>query len=169
MSQSDTIASSTDTEQQQLPHKASTTGITLLDGEQMLANLRPSWEAWLWQILVGGLFLLTGLAQLANGGSATGFLIGLLVLGYVVIARWRSRYFVTDERVVQRSGLLRRSTNEVRVEDIEGLKTDARLLERVLRHGHIVLSSAATTGPVEFKYLSNHKDVANTIRELQRD
>jgi hypothetical protein len=169
MSQSDTIASSTDTEQRQIPHKASTTGITLLDGEQMLANLRPSWEAWVWQLLVGGLLFLTGLAQLANGGSATGFLIGLLVLGYVALARWRSRYFVTDERVMQRTGLLRRRTNEVRVEDIEGLKTDARLIERVLRHGHIVLSSAATTGPVEFNYLPNHTQVANTIRELQRE
>jgi hypothetical protein len=169
MSQSDTIASSTDTEKRQLPHKASPKGITLLDGEQMLANLRPSWEAWVWQLLGGGVLFLTGLAQLANGGSATGFLIGLLVLGYVVIARWRSRYFVTDERVIQRAGLLRRSTNEVRVEDIEGLKTDARLIERVLRHGHIVLSSAATTGPVEFNYLPNHNEVANTIRELQRD
>jgi hypothetical protein len=169
MSQSDTIASSTDTEKRPLSHEASTKGITLLDGEQMLANLRPSWEAWAWQLLVGGFLFLTGLAQLANGGSATGFLIGLLVLGCVVIARWRSRYFVTDERVVQRAGLLRRSTNEVRVEDIEGLKTDARLIERLLRHGHIVLSSAATTGPVTFNYLPNHNEVANTIRERQRD
>jgi uncharacterized membrane protein YdbT with pleckstrin-like domain len=169
MSQSDAISSPTDTEQRQIPHEASTTGITLLDGEQMLANLRPSWEAWIWQLLGGGVLFLTGLAQLANGGSATGFLLGLLVLGYVCLARWRSRYFVTDERVVQRAGLLRRSTNEVRVEDIEGLQTDARLIERILRHGHIALSSAATTGPVTFNYLSNHKEVANTIRELQRD
>jgi hypothetical protein len=169
MSNSDAVAGTTDMTQKQLPHDASTKGITLLDGERMLENLRPSWEAWLWQILVGSLFLLTGLAQLANGGSATSLLIGLVTLGYVVIARWKSQYFVTDERVIQRAGLLRRSTNEVRVEDIEGLKTDARLIERLLRHGHIVLSSAATTGPVKFNYLPNHKDVANTIRELQRD
>jgi hypothetical protein len=64
---------------------------------------------------------------------------------------------------------LYRGTNEVRVEDIEGLQTDARLIERILRHGHIILSSAATTGPVEFNHLSNHKQVANTIRERQRD
>jgi uncharacterized membrane protein YdbT with pleckstrin-like domain len=135
----------------------------------MLKNLRPSWEAWWWQILVGGFLVLRGLAQLANGGSATSLLIGLVILGYVVIARWQSRYFVTDERVVQRAGLLRRSTTEVRVVDIERLKTDARIIERLLRHGHIVLSSAATTGPVKFNYLPNHNEVANTIRERQRD
>lgn len=155
-------------ERKPVNHKASTDGIDLLDGEQMLENLRPSWEAWWRQILIGGLLFLFGLSAIGAGSAGFLLITGLAVLGYVAISRYRSRFFITDERVIQRSGLLRRSTNEIRIESIENLKTDANIPERILGHGHIVVSSSATFGAVSLFALPNYKRIANTIREKQR-
>ena len=129
MSESGATSGQTGVGNSGVSHKASTEGISLLEGEQVLENLRPSWEAWWWQILVGGVLLLVGLAQITAGGIGFSLITGALTLGYVYTARLKSRYVITDERVVQRTGLLRRSSNEVRIEDIRNLKTDASIIE----------------------------------------
>lgn len=164
MSTEDTLPDSSTVEGRKVSHEASTDGITLLEGEKMLKNLRPSWEAWWWQLILGSLLVLM---MLASGNIVFGAL-GLSTLGYVAIARYWSRYFITDERVIQRTGILRRSTNEVRIDDIENLRTDAKILERILGHGHIVASSASATGIVSFFALPDYKQVANIVREQQR-
>lgn len=168
MSARDTVPGSSTAEDGTVYHKASTEGISLLEGEQMLENLHPSWEAWWWQLLFGSLLFPLGVISLISGGTGGLLLAGVAIFGYVAILRYRSRFFITDERVIQRTGLLRRTTNEVRIENIENLKTDADIPERILGHGQIIVSSSATFGSVSLFALPDHKQIANTIREKQR-
>lgn len=154
--------------QQSTGHEASTKGVSVLDGEQVIENCRPSLEVWWKEILVGSLLVLIGLSALASGGVGIILLVGAVVFAYVYVARMRSRYVITDERIIKRVGLLRKSSNEVRIEDVSNLRKDAKIIERILGDGHVEVSTSAVYGTVLLAALPDHDRIANIIREQQR-
>lgn len=153
-------ATSTDTVQ----HQADTDGIDLMQGESVLQNRRPSWALWWKQILLAVFFLLGGL-----GGDALlgGILFGGGIFAYVVIARLQSRYIVSDERVKMNVGLISSKSREYRIADIQSLSTQQSIFEKLFGDGSVTLRTASND-EITWVSVPDYQDVANTIREEQR-
>lgn len=128
--------------------------VTLLQDEEIIHDLRPSWSKW------GG--------ALAIGVVTTIFLVGFLILGWVWLARKNSRYVVTNQRIIEISGILGTSTTEYRIADIRQLQTGASWGEKFMGHGNLQFSTGGAT-TITFHGIPDHQEVANTIRELQRE
>lgn len=152
-------------------HQASTEGISLLDGETVLANEHPSWANWPKAIALGSVFVLAALGGIAGGDVGSFFgsiVVAGLVFGYVYLARNKSRYIVTDQRVKKNVGLLRNTTGETRIPDIRSLTTDQGLIERFLGKGTVQIDSTGAGGTLGISGVSDHEELAHLIREQQQ-
>lgn len=152
-------------------NQASTSGITLLDGEYVLENEHPSWSSWWKSLFVGVIFALATLSSAAQGdlGTATtGLVISAVIFGYVYYSRSRSRYIVTNQRVKKDVGLLRSSTGEVRIKDIRSLNTGQGLIERFWGKGTVQIDSGGAGGELGISGVSDYEELAHTIRQQQR-
>jgi len=127
--------------------------MTLLEGEEVLHDVRPGWAKW------GGLLMISLILSLA--------LIGLAGFVYVWLARKNHRYIVTNERVVEVAGVLSTSTTEYRIADIRQVKTGSDFIESLLNQGNIQISTG-TLSDIVFDGIKDYQDVANTIREAQK-
>lgn len=146
-------------------------GISLLEGEQVLKNVLPSWTNWWLLLIPTALIGLLGLLILLGGDFGAG-LVFLIVAGvlfnYVRYSRKRSRYIVTNQRVKKSVGILRRSTGETRIADIRGLTTEQSIIERLVGKGSVLIDSGAAAGRLGIKGVADHEELASTIREQQR-
>lgn len=152
-------------------NQTSTDGISLLDGEFVLANKHPSWANWPKSILLAAIFGLAALGAIA-GGEVGGFfgtviVIGL-VLGYVHLARSRSRYIVTNQRIKKNVGLLKSTTGEARISDIRSLSTNQGFIERFMGKGSVQIDSTGAGGTLGITGVSDHEELAHLIREQQQ-
>lgn len=153
-------------------HQASTSGITVLDGEYVLENERPSLSNWWKSLVIGGIFALVTLSGALQGEldtAVTGLVISVLIFGYVYYSRNRSRYIVTNQRVKKDVGLIRNSSGEVRVDDIRSLNTGQGLIERLFRRGTVKIDSGGSGGELGITGVSDYEYLAHTIREQQRE
>ena len=168
---SDSAKTKTETEPQDRNHQASTTGITLLDGEYVLENVQPSLTGWWKSLVIGGLFALAALSTAAQGDAGALFgplIIAVLIFGYVFYSRSRSRYVVTNQRIKKDVGLLRSTTGEVRVSDIRSLNTHQGIIERFFSKGSVKIDSGGSGGELGIDGIKNYEEVAHTIREQQQ-
>lgn len=152
------------TSQEHVQHQADTDGITLMEGESVLENRRPSWTLWWKHLTVAVLVLLAGLG---GDAAAGGILVAGLLVAYVVISRAQSRYIVTDERIKGKIGLLSKTTMEYRIADLRGIATSRSLFEQLVGHGSIEFQAGTTTYLV-WHGVPDYEQVANTVREQQR-
>lgn len=128
--------------------------VTLLQDEEIIHDLRPSWSKW------GGAIIL---------GAVTSFFgIGLIILAFVWLARKNSRYVVTNQRIMEVSGILGTSTTEYRIADLRQLQTGASWGEKIMGHGNLQFSTGGAT-TITFHGIPDYQDAANTIREIQRE
>src|SRR3954466_812495 len=116
--------------------------------EHILYEGRPSWRSIL-------LFYILGLIAAAIGGAIAGLiwddpgwgsLVAVLILIVVIVAGWvrrvGTRYFVTNERLHIRRGIISRRSQETRLERIQNVNTDQSVFERVLRIGTVSFDPA---------------------------
>src|SRR4051794_26139292 len=116
--------------------------------EHILYQGRPSWRSIL-------LFYVLGLVAVAVGGAIAGLiwndpgwgsLIGVLILIAVLVAGWvqrvGTRYFVTNERLHIRRGIISRRSQETRLERIQNVNTRQGVFERLMRIGTVDFDTA---------------------------
>ena len=166
---------------QQYQQQRQQASVPLLEGEEVLIDARPAWSAYAFQIILATLFLLGGLAE---GGSAVfgGVILAGAVVGYVWWQRKKLRYVVTDRRMMKLMGISSRSTNEAWMQDVRGLQTGASIIERLLGHGHITVStdivssagsipglSVLAVNGMTFGGISNYEEIAQIIRQRQNE
>lgn len=78
------------------------------------------------------------------------------------------RYIVTNQRLIEVSGILGTNTSEYRISDIRQIQTGATWGEKMMGHGNLQFSTG-TVEMITFNGIPNHQEVANTIREIQRE
>lgn len=127
--------------------------IQLFEGEEIEHNIRPAWSKW------SGLIITSLILSM--------FVIGVVGLVYVWLVRRNTRYIVTNERVVEVSGILGTHTTEYRIDDIRQIQTGASWSEQVFGHGNIQISTG-TMGAIVFDGIPEYQNVANTIRQAQK-
>lgn len=150
-------------------HQASTEGVSLLTDETVLANVHPSWVNWKWSLIIALLVLLIGLGSGSSDGIIGGILVAAIIVAYVYYSRKVSRYVVTDQRVIKRVGLLSKSTGETRISDIRSLTTNTGILEGLIGKGSVQIDSTGAGGHLGIEGVGNYEQLANTIREQQRE
>lgn len=129
-------------------------GLSLLQDEEVIHDVRPSWSKWMGSIIIG---VVTSVA-----------LIGIPILLWVWVARKNMRYIVTNQRLIEASGILGTSTTEYRIADLRQIQTGATWSEKTMGHGNLQFSTG-TVDMITFHGIPNHQKVANSIREVQRE
>ena len=143
----------------------------LSDGETIVTSFRPHWKLlfipFLW--FLAGLALL-GVALAMNWISGTLFwLIVLAVIGAALwlvvrpIVNWyTTRYVLTTERLITRTGLIAKSGVEIPLERITNVNFSQSVFERMLGAGDLLIESAGSTGQSKFANIP-HPDKFQTV------
>lgn len=142
-------------------------------------DARPAWTAWFRQLALAVLVVLGGLLSGESAAIAVAVIVALGIFGLVAYQRLKVRYLVTDRRIVVATGISSTSTNETWMSDVRGMQTGASLLERLLGHGHISVSTSimprgtllALTGlrGMTLGGISDYQEIASVIRQRQAE
>lgn len=112
---------------------------------------------------------LIGDSVLADGSillATTGVMAAGILVASVYLLRKRQRYVVTDERVIKRTGLLHKSTGELRRDAISAIYTEASLLGRLLGRGTVIVEGRATDERLVFEGVSDYREFAARVRQM---
>ncbi len=123
----------------------------LAGDETVLVALRPHWNTLLAPLVLAMVFAAAaGFAYAALPAGLALTSIAIAVAGWVVVGlprvlrRWATSYLVTTERVIVRSGVLRRAGSEIPLTRINDVQFHQALTGRLLGHGTIRI---VTDGP----------------------
>jgi membrane protein YdbS with pleckstrin-like domain len=172
----------------------------LADGEQVEYETHKHWVAPLFSTVSGSMLALGGLVALVwqfftdtpwvdnvlRWGGLVVLLIGVTMLARAFVIWWSEQYFVTNQKVMKISGILRKTAEGSALEKINDIKISQTLLGRMLGFGTLqVLTAAdesnltytAMRAPMEFrrvilnqKQTLEHADarhIAEAVRQSQ--
>ncbi|MGH2673457.1 MAG: PH domain-containing protein [Actinomycetota bacterium] len=150
----------------------------LIDGEELVLDLRPHWIALVGPIavtilvVVGWILAFIYAPEDGSGRSAViwaAFGIGLLILIWyplrAFIAWVTSNFAVTSDRIIHREGFLAKHTMEIPLEAINDIRFQQSLFERMVGAGDLVIQSASEFGRNVFANVRNPEHVQRTIYE----
>jgi uncharacterized membrane protein YdbT with pleckstrin-like domain len=124
--------------------------LNLSPGEQVIFEGHPSWRAILGFYLKGLLsaVILAVIAKLAGAGSATVFLIVLVVFALTVligfVKRVATTYTITNRRLNIRRGIVSREIQETRLERVQNVNYRQSIYQRLMQIGDVDFDTAAT-------------------------
>ena len=121
------------------------------EGEEVLHRATPSWSRWIIHILLG---VLTSI-----------YLIGLLMLVYVYLARANTEYIITSERVIKKSGIFSKSYEDYWISDIDNSWEDSSFLENLLNQSSIKFNTKYGK-TVRLCALPNYGTLLSTLQRL---
>jgi uncharacterized membrane protein YdbT with pleckstrin-like domain len=147
----------------------------LIDGEELVLDLRPHPVALLRAVLVSVAVVIAWILVLPNIGDE-GFwgTVGwaAVVVGAVVIVWWPVRdavrfltsiFAVTSDRIIHREGLIAKRSMEIPLEAINDVRFQQNVFERMINSGDLIISSASEQGREVFKDIRNPESVQKTI------
>jgi uncharacterized membrane protein YdbT with pleckstrin-like domain len=124
--------------------------LNLSPGEQVIFEGHPSWRAILGFYLKGLLVavILGVIAKLFDAGSATVFLIVLVVIALTVligfIKRVATTYTITNRRLNIKRGIISREIQETRLERVQNVNYRQSVYQRIMQIGDVDFDTAAT-------------------------
>ncbi len=94
--------------------------------------------------------------------------IALVLILWISVARATRRYQVTNNRVIVEFGIVSKSSNEIRVQDIRSINVKRQGFSGLLGIGNVEFSSAATDdADVIFWRIAGADQVRDLVRKLQ--
>ena len=142
----------------------------LIEGEELVLDLRPHWIALVAPVFVAiaGLVAAWWLSVTLLDSIAwlpwVAFLVVLLV--YTVprfVSWWTSNFVVTGDRVVHREGFIAKRSMEVPLEAINDVRFDQGIIDRMIGAGTLVIQSASEHGRQVFDNIRDPEEVQRTI------
>ncbi len=146
----------------------------LIDGEDVIVELRPHWVALGWPLVVAGGALATAISVFAAFPDVAMGVVYLLVTIVVLAALWLAgrmvRWFTTSlvlttSRIVQRSGVVARRGLELRLERVNQLSFRQTIAARMLRTGELIVEMGGDLGVVVFDHVPRPAVVQSLITE----
>ncbi len=145
----------------------------LLQDEELVLDLRPHWLFFFEPLLslVVEVILLIFFIAITSGGLQT-FLIYLLVFSVVASVVWTAvralswhniNFVVTTDRVIYRSGLIRKRGVQIPLERVNNVLFEQNLWERLVGAGDLVIESAGAEGRQVFEDVRHPDYVQNVI------
>jgi len=142
------------------------------DGEELLYHGHPSWRAYPKSVVA--LFAFGGAAWLFYrfhaelGWVIVSGALAVLPILFVWLDRTTTSYFITSRRVEVESGIIGRSTKEVRIPDIRAIDVVQHGFNALVGIGNVKFdSSAGPNAEVEFINVRRPHDLKHAVRELQ--
>jgi uncharacterized membrane protein YdbT with pleckstrin-like domain len=147
----------------------------LVEGEELVLDLRPHWIALVRAIIVTVLVVVAWTLLLPRVGDAPAgdalrwAIIGvgvLLLLWYPVrdIVEWlTSNFVVTSDRIIRREGFIAKRSMEIPLEAINDVRFQQGVFERIIGAGTLVIHSASEAGREEFSNVRDPEHVQRTI------
>jgi uncharacterized membrane protein YdbT with pleckstrin-like domain len=148
----------------------------LIDGEDIVVELRPHWIALVAPIavtilVVVGWGLAFGWAPDAGAGRTTvvwgaAIVAALLLLVYVLprVVAWATSIFVvTTDRIIHRRGLVAKYSMEIPLEAINDVRFQQGVFERLIGAGDLIIESAGERGRQVFADIRHPEEVQREI------
>jgi uncharacterized membrane protein YdbT with pleckstrin-like domain len=147
----------------------------LIEGEDVVLDLRPHWIALTRGVLVAVLvavawiLLLSRVAKGTTGDVERWLILGIggaLVVAYTVrdVTWWlTSNFVVTTDRIIRREGFVAKRSMEIPLEAINDVRFEQGVFERMIGAGTLVIQSASEAGREEFSDVRDPEMVQRTI------
>ena len=146
----------------------------LSPGETVRLEFRPHWQRIIIPTAITIAIIAAEVAVIVLLEDAVRW-ISLAVLAVLWLATalpryldwWFTRYVVTDERVIVRSGVLARRGKEIPLEVINDVAFSQSVLERMVRSGDLLIESAGEQGQSRFTDVPHPEEVQSQIYQLR--
>jgi uncharacterized membrane protein YdbT with pleckstrin-like domain len=143
----------------------------LIEGEQLVLDLRPHWIALVLPAVVTVVALAAAIwltVSFESGPLTTaawaGFVLLLLAFPVRRVVWWLTSMFaVTSDRVIHREGFIAKRSMEIPLEAINDVRFDQGVFDRIVGAGSIIISSASEAGSSTFEDIPNPEEVQRTI------
>ena len=139
-------------------------------GEKLRHIASVHWIVYLPGMVLAAAALVTfGYSEFALSGKLfwkiAAALLGLIaayLLGREWFTWWTTEIAVTDHRIIVKTGLVRRHTNEMNMEKVESVQVDQSVLGRILNYGDVVIIGTGE-GQEQLKSVAAPVDLRNHI------
>ena len=144
-------------------------------GEEVHLDSRPNWSYLFWPSVFTVLVLAGCVATVVLWTSAplvAGWVllgVGLAALAYLGARYlgWRTTTFVvTSQRIVYRTGVLRRTGREIPIGRVQDVTYHQSVVERIVRAGSLTVESAGRQGQDPFPDISRPDEVQSLINRV---
>jgi membrane protein YdbS with pleckstrin-like domain len=130
-------------------------GMNLSEGETIIFQGHPSWRAILGFYLKGlAIAVVLGIIAKLVAGTATVFVVVLVVLALTLIAgflkRWATTYTITTRRLNIKRGIVSREIQETRLERVQNVNYSQSVYQRLMQIGDVDFDTAASGGDYDF-------------------
>ncbi len=146
----------------------------LSPGETVQIEFRPHWQRIIAPTFVTLIAIAAEVAVLVLlEDTARWISLAALALVWLIIALpryldwWFTRYIITSERLIARSGVLARHGKEIPLEVINDVAFSQSMLERLVRSGDLLIESAGEHGQSRFTDVPRPEDIQALIYQLR--
>jgi uncharacterized membrane protein YdbT with pleckstrin-like domain len=150
----------------------------LIEGEELVLDLRPHWIALVWPAIVTALVVAgwtLALIYAPDEGAGRSIVVwGSLAIGLIILLWWplraivawaTSNFAVTSDRVIHREGFIAKRTMEIPLEAINDVRFSQTIFERMVGAGDVIIQSASEFGRNVFANIPNPESVQRTVYE----
>lgn len=142
----------------------------LIPGEDVVIELRPHPVA----LALPAIALVLGTALAVWVGTRVdGIVVWIvwaawlaLILGYDLpktVAWYTSIFVVTTDRVISREGFIAKRSMEIPLDQVNDVRFDQGIFDRIVGAGTLLIQSASTTGTNSFDHIRRPEEVQRTI------
>ncbi|HEY5858908.1 MAG TPA: PH domain-containing protein [Actinomycetota bacterium] len=140
----------------------------LIPGEQLVLELRPHPVALAFSALITFIVMAVGIWLISafdfDWIVYAAILIALIAYPLRHLVSWLTSYFVvTSDRVIQREGWISKRSIEIPLEQINDIRFEQGVFERVIGAGDIHIRSASNDGPTTFRDIRHPEEVQRTV------
>jgi uncharacterized membrane protein YdbT with pleckstrin-like domain len=143
-------------------------------GEEIVFEGHPSWRGVLSFYVYGiGAAVILGIVVGLAAGSVAGSIVAVVGIVLVVLVgffrRMATHYVVTTQRLRIRRGILAKKIQQTRIDRVQNVNTDQRVLDRILRVGTVDFDTAGTDdSDFTFRGIANPDEVVSAVDRAQR-
>jgi uncharacterized membrane protein YdbT with pleckstrin-like domain len=143
-------------------------------GEEVVFEGHPSWRGVLSFYVYGvGAAVIVGIVIGLVGATVVGSIVAVAGIALVLIAglvkRMATHYVVTSQRLRIRRGILAKKVQQTRIDRVQNVNTDQRLIDRILRVGTVDFDTAGTDdSDFTFRGIANPDEVVAAVDRAQR-
>ncbi|MGO8723176.1 MAG: PH domain-containing protein [Acidimicrobiales bacterium] len=144
-------------------------------GEEIYLDSRPNWSYLFWPSVCTAVVLAGCVASVVlwtNAPAVAGWArLGIAVVAIVYLGSryigWRTTTFVvTSQRIVYRTGVLRRTGREIPIGRVQDVTYHQTVVERIVRAGSLTVESAGRHGQDPFPDISRPDEVQSLINRV---
>jgi uncharacterized membrane protein YdbT with pleckstrin-like domain len=143
-------------------------------GEEIVFEGHPSWRGVLSFYVYGVIAaVVLGIVVGLIAGSVIGSIVAVVGIAAVIVGglvkRIATHYVVTNQRLRIRRGIISKSVQQTRIDRVQNVNTDQRLVDRILRVGTVDFATAGTDdSDFTFRGIANPDEVVAAVDRAQR-